>query len=288
MTFRNRAAAGLALADALAPVLAPPFVVGAIPRGGVTVALPLVERFHAPLALVYASKLTSPVAPEFAFGALDEDGEAHVEAESVAMLGLSPEDVEQAKARVGGEIQRRMAAYGAPPLGAHLPGPGVVLVDDGARCLDILTAEAQRVNYRPGIPRYLQIAYAIRQDLRGEGERISSEHAFCKRFKVSRPTIRQALDVLVEEGLLYRHAGRGTFSTPSAGADPKLRVIGSGGGMMALGGESWVQLGAREIVPVPANIAHAPRPPPRSSVYQISGVPHADNGPLQHLTPYVP
>src|SRR5439155_1643969 len=63
MTFRNRAAAGLALADALAPVLAPPFVVGAIPRGGVTVALPLVERFHAPLALVYASKLTSPVAP---------------------------------------------------------------------------------------------------------------------------------------------------------------------------------------------------------------------------------
>src|SRR5881409_1081519 len=97
MTFRNRAAAGLALADALAPVLARPFVVGAIPRGGVTVALPLVERFHAPLALVYASKLTSPVAPEFAFGALDEDGEAHVEAESVAMLGLSPEDVEQAK-----------------------------------------------------------------------------------------------------------------------------------------------------------------------------------------------
>src|SRR5439155_467166 len=140
MTFRNRAAAGLALADALAPVLAPPFVVGAIPRGGVTVALPLVERFHAPLALVYASKLTSPVAPEFAFGALDEDGEAHVEAESVAMLGLSPEDVEQAKARVGGEIQRRMASYGAPPLVAHLSGPGEVVVgagyDSWAKVLD--------------------------------------------------------------------------------------------------------------------------------------------------------
>src|SRR5881296_1939905 len=131
MTFRNRAAAGLALADALAPVLAPPFVVGAIPRGGVTVALPLVERFHAPLALVYASKLTSPVAPEFAFGALDEDGEAHVEAESVAMLGLSPEDVEQAKARVGGEIQRRMAAYGAPPRAARRHGGRAVRLGAG-------------------------------------------------------------------------------------------------------------------------------------------------------------
>src|SRR2546422_6538583 len=41
--------------------------------------------------------------------------------------------------------------------------------------------------------------FRSRQDLRGEGERIPSEHALCKRFKVSRPTIRQALDVLVEE-----------------------------------------------------------------------------------------
>src|SRR5437867_517637 len=64
MTFRDRTEAGRALGDALAPVLAPPFVVGAIPRGGVTVALPLVERFRAPLALVYASKLTAPAAQE--------------------------------------------------------------------------------------------------------------------------------------------------------------------------------------------------------------------------------
>jgi len=131
MTFRDRTDAGRLLADALVPAPAAPFVVGAIPRGGVTVALPLVERFRAPLTLVYAGKLTAAVAPEFAFGALDADGEAHVEAESVAMLGLSPADVEEAKARVRGEIERRMAAYGAPSLGAQLPGPGVVLVDDG-------------------------------------------------------------------------------------------------------------------------------------------------------------
>src|SRR3989449_6950352 len=93
--------------------------------------------------------------------------------------------------------------------------------------------------------------FRSRQDLRGEGERIPSEHALCKRFKVSRPTIRQALDVLVEEGLLYRHAGRGTFSTPSAGADPKLRVIGSGGGTMGGCGQAWVKLGGAGTVPGP-------------------------------------
>src|ERR1043165_6310961 len=83
-----------------------------------------------------------------------------------------------------------------------------------------------QVNDRPRVPRYLQIAEALRRELRGEGERIESEHQLCARFDVSRPTIRQALDVLVQEGLLYRHAGRGTFSTPSAQGDRRLRGIG--------------------------------------------------------------
>jgi len=144
------------------------------------------------------------------------------------------------------------------------------------------------VNYRPGIPRYLQIADAIRHDLRDEGERISSEHALCARFKVSRPTIRQALDVLVQEGRLYRHAGRGTFATPSAGGDRKLRVIGSVGDMIALGDETWFKFVSRDVVLLPANIAQALRLPPRSSAYCIVGVRNAETGPFQHVTAYMP
>jgi len=144
------------------------------------------------------------------------------------------------------------------------------------------------VNYRPGIPRYLQIAEAIRLDLRDEGERISSEHALCARFKVSRPTIRQALDVLVQEGRLYRHAGRGTFATPSAGGDRKLRVIGSVGDMIALGDETWFKFVSRDVVLLPANIAQALRLPPRSSAYCIVGVRNAETGPFQHVTAYMP
>ncbi len=131
MRFRDRAHAGRELADALVPVWKPPCVVAAIPRGGVSVAMPIVERFSAPLTVVYARKLTAPIAPEFAFGAIDEDGHAIVDERSVAMLGLSPADVEKAKARVAQEIRRRMTAYGVPPLAGHLPGAAVVLVDDG-------------------------------------------------------------------------------------------------------------------------------------------------------------
>lgn len=131
MRFRDRAHAGRELADALAPVWKPPCVVAAIPRGGVSVAQPIVERFRAPLTVVYARKLTAPIAPEFAFGAIDEDGHAVVDGHSVATLGLSAAEVEAAKERVTKEIRRRMAAYGVAPLGAHLPGAAVVLVDDG-------------------------------------------------------------------------------------------------------------------------------------------------------------
>ena len=144
------------------------------------------------------------------------------------------------------------------------------------------------MNYRPGIPRYLQIADAIRRDLRGDGERIDSEHSLCARFKVSRPTVRQALDVLVQEGRLYRHAGRGTFSTAAPGGDSRLRVIGSIDDMIALGDETWFKLLSHETVPVPANIAQALRLPPGSTASRVVGVRHADSGPFQHVTAWLP
>jgi GntR family transcriptional regulator len=144
------------------------------------------------------------------------------------------------------------------------------------------------VDYRPGIPRYLQIADALRGSLRGQGERIQSEHQLCVRYSVSRPTIRQALDVLVQEGLLYRHAGRGTFSTPTPGGDRKLRVIGSVDDMISLGEETWFKPTSRETVRIPANIALALRLPPGSEAYRVIGVRHADTGPFQHVTAYVP
>lgn len=131
MMFRNRAEAGRALAAKLAPLISRPSVVAAIPRGGVAVALPIVEQFKLPLTVVYARKLTAPIAPELAFGAIDEDGQTVIDTGTAAILGLSPDDIETAKTRVAAEIQRRMTLYRVPPLADYLPGKAVVLVDDG-------------------------------------------------------------------------------------------------------------------------------------------------------------
>jgi len=131
MTFNDRTDAGLKLAEALTAILKAPCVVAGIPRGGVAVAMPIVERFHLPLTVVYARKLTAPMAPELAFGAIDEDGQTTLDAQCVAMLELSSADIEQAKQRVSKEIRRRMETYRVPGLGRYLPDMAVALVDDG-------------------------------------------------------------------------------------------------------------------------------------------------------------
>jgi len=63
--------------------------------------------------------------------------------------------------------------------------------------------------------RYAQIKLALRQKIEnGElvaGQQVPSEHQLCALFSVSRMTARRALTDLVEEGVLMRSQGAGTF-----------------------------------------------------------------------------
>src|SRR5262249_61357813 len=104
-------------------------------------------------------------------------------------------------------------------------------------------------------------------------------HGIADGCRASRPALRQAPAVLVQEGRLYRHAGRGTFSTAANGSDPRLRVIGSIDDMIALGDETWLKLISHETVAVPANIAQALRLAPGSHGPPHVGVRHARHGP---------
>ncbi|MCA2223495.1 GntR family transcriptional regulator [Nonomuraea aurantiaca] len=64
-------------------------------------------------------------------------------------------------------------------------------------------------------PKYQQIAEELRQDIREgryqPGERLPAETALAERFRVSLPTIRQAVGVLRAEGLAESKHGIGTF-----------------------------------------------------------------------------
>jgi GntR family transcriptional regulator len=71
------------------------------------------------------------------------------------------------------------------------------------------------LNPQAPTPLYHQLAEHLTSRIRaGEyptGARIPSEHRLAADFAVGRPTVRQALDVLVRKGLLERRRGAGTF-----------------------------------------------------------------------------
>ncbi|SHH15985.1 GntR family transcriptional regulator [Virgibacillus chiguensis] len=65
------------------------------------------------------------------------------------------------------------------------------------------------------LPLYRQIANKIKEDIIGsklaKGDAIPAEAKLAKTYEVSRVTVRQAIKLLVEEGLLYSIQGSGTY-----------------------------------------------------------------------------
>ncbi|WP_058235828.1 GntR family transcriptional regulator [Devriesea agamarum] len=56
------------------------------------------------------------------------------------------------------------------------------------------------------------------------GDAIPSERSLCERFEVSRMTVRQAVDAMVNEGLLVRVQGKGTFvAQPRIDLQPRIQ-----------------------------------------------------------------
>ena len=72
------------------------------------------------------------------------------------------------------------------------------------------------------IPKYYQLANILRQQIENGDfqpyNAIPSERQLEQRYNLSRPTIRQAIDLLSRQGYLYRVHGKGTFVSP-----PKLQ-----------------------------------------------------------------
>lgn len=68
---------------------------------------------------------------------------------------------------------------------------------------------------RSRVPLYIQVAAVMRQRIDSQqwlpGQKISTLVELEREFQVARVTVRQAVDILCEEGLLHCQQGRGTF-----------------------------------------------------------------------------
>ena len=131
MKFRNRHHAGQLLAQQLALCApAPPFLVLALPRGGVPVAYVVSQMLRAPLDVLAVRKLGMPQHPDYAIGAIASGGVRVMNPEA-AFLNLPTPELEALIAREQQELQRRERLHRAGRPAPDLVGCSVILVDDG-------------------------------------------------------------------------------------------------------------------------------------------------------------
>ncbi len=130
MPFRNRDAAARRLVVRLAAYQGMNPLVLAIPRGAVPMARVIADALHGELDVVLVRKFGAPGNPEFAVGAVDESGWAHV-ADYAASAGADERYIEAEKQRQLEVMRQRRAQYTAarPPIDPA--GRIVIVVDDG-------------------------------------------------------------------------------------------------------------------------------------------------------------
>lgn len=146
--YRDRCEAGEILAEILRRYQGKEVVVLAVPRGGVTVALPVVKELQCEMDLIIPRKIGAPHQPEVAIGAVCEDGEVLLNPHLVQNLGVSDSYINQASAAEVNEIKRRLLAYRGSRPPVDIAGRTVIVIDDGVATGFTITAAVQSVARR--------------------------------------------------------------------------------------------------------------------------------------------
>ncbi len=151
------------------------------------------------------------------------------------------------------------------------------------------------------LPKYHQIYLVLREQLH-EGRfdaGVPGEVVLMAQFGVARVTIRRALSLLSEEGLIERAPGRGTRPVHRGQETPSgLRPASPAGQTARLTGllENLVTMGLRTTVSVlsvntlkaPDEVAQALQLSPGVPVQKAVRVRSTSEGPLSHITTWVP
>jgi len=147
------------------------------------------------------------------------------------------------------------------------------------------------------LPKYHQI-YLVLRELLSEGrfdDGLPGELSLVKEFGVARVTVRRALEKLVTEGLIERRPGRGTTPLkrpPAAAAQPgaggRVHLTGLLENIVTMGLRTSVRVLDCEHVAAPDAVARVLGLPADAPVQKAVRVRATREGPLSHITTWVP
>ncbi len=122
-----------------------------------------------------------------------------------------------------------------------------------------------------GVPLYLQLADIVRRRIQKKEYQVQvpPENVLTEEFKVSRFTVRQALEVLKGEGLITAKQGVGTLLARANGSKYGM-LTGAFEDLVYYFSESTVKLLARETLPAPREVSDKLQISPGDEIFRFT------------------
>jgi len=158
-------------------------IVLAIPSGGIPIGLKVSEILGLPLELMVVRKLQIPGNTEAGFGAMTLDGTTILNHALLNQLKLGKVQIEEEKARVQLELERRNKRFRKGCSFPDLQGKRVILVDDGLASGFTMLASIEMTRKS----NVLETTVAVPTAPRGSIDRILSkvDHLYCANIRKS-------------------------------------------------------------------------------------------------------
>ena len=219
LIFENRVEAGKRLAGKLAGFKGKDVIVLGIPRGGVVVANEVARALGAPLDVVVTRKIEAPGEPEFALGAVTQDGEVIMDSQAAESLGATPSYLDDQVRKKRTEVKERLERLRGDAPYPALEGKVIVIVDDGIATGS--SVEAAVISVKKRHPKEVVVAVPVApsdavETLSEDGTRVvclEAPRSFLAIGEFYRD-FRQVEDLEVKRILEEKTAGRRANSAP--------------------------------------------------------------------------
>ncbi len=143
------------------------------------------------------------------------------------------------------------------------------------------------------LPYYFQLKELLREEIESgrwqPDQQIPSESDLCEQFELSRTVVRHALNELVNEGLLYRQKGKGTFvARPKIGESLVQNLTGFYQDMVTRGLTPATQVLEQSLASASKKVAEKLNLEPGSQVIKIERRRFVNDEPILLVTTYIP
>lgn len=133
---------------------------------------------------------------------------------------------------------------------------------------------------KSGLPLYIQVSQTLREEIVGGihpvGSQLPTEDALCERFSVSRYTVREALRLLREGGLVASRQGAGTVVIPPSSTSSEIHQVMSINDLVDFAKGTRFEIESTQMVSIDEKLAQRTGLPEGSEWLEIHGYRHSE------------